>query len=76
MATPGASLGGSALRRRNGSGGFADEPHGQRDETTADEVGQRDGTLPAMIVFAGAVYFVICFTVSMSVKRLQKRLAK
>ncbi|BDD91150.1 glutamate/aspartate ABC transporter permease GltK [Pandoraea sp. XJJ-1] len=42
----------------------------------AYQVGQRDGTLPAMIVFAGAVYFVICFTVSMSVKRLQKRLAK
>ncbi|ALS60514.1 MULTISPECIES: glutamate/aspartate ABC transporter permease GltK [Pandoraea] len=40
------------------------------------QVGQRDGTLPAMIVFAGAVYFVICFTVSMLVKRLQKRLAK
>ncbi|AHB76533.1 glutamate/aspartate ABC transporter permease GltK [Pandoraea pnomenusa] len=42
----------------------------------AYQVGQRDGTLPAMIVFAGAVYFVICFTVSMLVKRLQKRLAK
>ncbi|VVE86112.1 glutamate/aspartate ABC transporter permease GltK [Pandoraea bronchicola] len=42
----------------------------------AYQVGQRDGTLPAMIVFAGAVYFVICFSVSMLVKRLQKRLAK
>ncbi|AJC21112.1 glutamate/aspartate ABC transporter permease GltK [Pandoraea pulmonicola] len=42
----------------------------------AYQVGQRDGSLPAMIVFAGAVYFVICFTVSMLVKRLQKRLAK
>ncbi|MGC7406771.1 glutamate/aspartate ABC transporter permease GltK [Pandoraea pneumonica] len=40
------------------------------------QVGQRDGTLPAMIVFAGAVYFVICVSVSMLVKRLQKRLAK
>lgn len=42
----------------------------------AYQIGQRDGVLPAMIVFAGVVYFVLCFSASLLVKRFQQRLAK
>ncbi|GAB3625183.1 glutamate/aspartate ABC transporter permease GltK [Pandoraea terrae] len=42
----------------------------------AYQIGQRDGSLPAMIVFTAVVYFVICYSVSVLVKRLQTRLVK
>jgi glutamate/aspartate transport system permease protein len=37
-------------------------------------VGTRDGTRVEMILFAGAVYFVVCFALSTLVKRWQDRL--
>jgi glutamate/aspartate transport system permease protein len=40
---------------------------------TAYKVGDRDGRLVELLLFAGAVYFVICFSVSQAVKRLQAR---
>ncbi len=39
----------------------------------AYKVGDRDGRLVEMLLFAGAVYFVICFFASQIVKRLQKK---
>jgi glutamate/aspartate transport system permease protein len=42
---------------------------------TAYKVGDRDGRLVELLLFAGAVYFVICFSVSLLVKRLQTRYA-
>jgi glutamate/aspartate transport system permease protein len=39
----------------------------------AYKVGDRDGRLVEMLLFAGAVYFVICFAASSLVKRLQKK---
>ncbi len=39
----------------------------------AYKVGDRDGRLVEMLLFAGAVYFVICFAASQVVKRLQKK---
>jgi hypothetical protein len=38
----------------------------------AYKVGDRDGRLVEMLLFAGAVYFVICFSASQVVRRLQK----
>jgi glutamate/aspartate transport system permease protein len=38
---------------------------------TAYKVGDRDGRLVELLLFAGAVYFVICFSASQVVKRLQ-----
>ena len=40
----------------------------------ASKVGDRDGRLVEMLLFAGAVYFVICFTVSQLVRHYQKKL--
>ncbi len=40
----------------------------------AYRVGNRDGTLVELLLFAGAVYFVLCFTASTLVRRLQRRL--
>lgn len=40
---------------------------------TAYKVGDRDGRLVELLLFAGAVYFVICFSASQLVKRLQKK---
>ncbi len=37
------------------------------------KVGDRDGRLVEMLLFAGAVYFVICYSASVLVKRLQKK---
>ena len=42
---------------------------------TAYKVGDRDGRLVELLLFAGAIYFVICFSVSQVVKRLQARYA-
>ena len=41
----------------------------------AQKVGDRDGSLVEMLLFAGAVYFVICYAGSYAVKRLQRRFA-
>ena len=41
----------------------------------ASKVAQRDGRLVEMYTFAALVYFVICFGLSMLVKRLQTRIA-
>ena len=41
----------------------------------AYKVGDRDGRLVELLLFAGAVYFVLCFSLSQVVRRLQKRLA-
>jgi glutamate/aspartate transport system permease protein len=41
----------------------------------AYKVGDRDGRLVEMLLFAGAVYFVLCFTLSQVVRLLQKRMA-
>ena len=43
---------------------------------TAYKVGDRDGRLVELLLFAGAIYFVICFSASQLVKRLQARFAK
>ncbi len=39
----------------------------------AYKVGDRDGRLVELLLFAGAVYFVLCFAASMLVKHLQKK---
>ena len=40
----------------------------------ASKVGDRDGRLVEMLLFAGAVYFVICFTISQLVRVYQRKL--
>ena len=40
---------------------------------TAYKVGDRDGRLVELLLFAGAVYFVICFAVSRLVRQLQAK---
>ena len=40
----------------------------------AYKVGDRDGRLVELLLFAGAVYFEICFTVSQLVRHYQKKL--
>jgi glutamate/aspartate transport system permease protein len=42
---------------------------------TAYTVGQRDGRLVELLLFAGAVYFVLCSSAAFLVKQLQRRLA-
>ncbi|MFT3848134.1 MAG: glutamate/aspartate ABC transporter permease GltK [Propionivibrio sp.] len=42
----------------------------------AYKVGDRDGRLVEMLLFAGAVYFVLCFAVSQLVRHYQKKLKK
>ena len=41
----------------------------------ASKVAQRDGRLVEMYTFVAVVYFVLCFALSMLVKRLQRRVA-
>ncbi|WP_374262142.1 glutamate/aspartate ABC transporter permease GltK [Zoogloea sp.] len=41
----------------------------------AYKVGDRDGRLVELLLFAGAVYFVLCFSLSQLVRWLQKRMA-
>jgi len=43
---------------------------------TATNIGDRDGTHVEMILFAGAVYFVICVVASSLVKAFQKKVAR
>jgi glutamate/aspartate transport system permease protein len=40
---------------------------------TAYKVGDRDGRLVELLLFAGAVYFIICFSASLLVKHFQKK---
>jgi glutamate/aspartate transport system permease protein len=42
---------------------------------TAYQVGSRDGRLVELLLFAGAVYFVVSYLASLLVKRLKNRLA-
>ena len=42
----------------------------------AYKVGDRDGRLVELLLFAGLIYFVICFSASQLVKRLQARFVK
>jgi glutamate/aspartate transport system permease protein len=42
---------------------------------TAQRVGERDGRIVELLLFAGAVYFIICSASSYVVKRLQERAA-
>jgi len=39
------------------------------------KVGDRDGRLVELLLFAGLVYFILCYSASWIVKRLQKRYA-
>jgi glutamate/aspartate transport system permease protein len=41
----------------------------------ASKIAQRDGRLVEMYLFVAAVYFVLCYTLSYAVKRLQKKIA-
>ena len=41
----------------------------------AYNTGNRDGTLVELILFAGAVYLVICFLASTLVRKMQKKIA-
>ncbi len=41
----------------------------------ASKIAQRDGRLIEMYTFVAAVYFVLCYTLSYGVKRLQKKIA-
>ena len=41
----------------------------------ASKIAQRDGRLVEMYLFVAIVYFVICYTLSFMVKRLQKKIA-
>lgn len=43
---------------------------------TATNIGDRDGTMVEMVLFAGAVYFVVCTVASSIVKGLQKKVAR
>ncbi len=43
---------------------------------SAEIVANRDQRLVEMFLFAAVVYFVLCFTASLGVKRLQRRFAK
>jgi glutamate/aspartate transport system permease protein len=40
----------------------------------ASKIGDRDGRLVELLLFAGAVYFVLCYAASLAVARLQRRL--
>lgn len=42
---------------------------------SAYKVGDRDGRIVELLLFAAAVYFVICYAASMLVRRLQKRMS-
>jgi glutamate/aspartate transport system permease protein len=41
----------------------------------ASKIAQRDGRLIEMYLFVAVVYFVLCYTLSVAVKRLQKKIA-
>jgi glutamate/aspartate transport system permease protein len=41
----------------------------------AYRVGDRDGRIAELLLFAGAIYFVLCFGASWIVRRFEKRIA-
>jgi glutamate/aspartate transport system permease protein len=41
----------------------------------AAKIAQRDGRLIEMYVFVAIVYFIICFSLSLAVRQLQRRIA-
>lgn len=41
--------------------------------TSAEGIGERDGRIEEMMIIAGVVYFVMCFTASQAVKHLGKK---
>jgi glutamate/aspartate transport system permease protein len=41
----------------------------------AAKIAQRDGRLIEMYVFVAIVYFIICFTLSLAVRQLQRKIA-
>lgn len=41
----------------------------------AYKIGDRDGRIVELLLFAGAVYFVLCYGASLVVRRLQRRIA-
>ena len=43
---------------------------------TAQKIGDRDGRIVELLLFAGAVYFVLCFSLSQFVKRFHKRIGQ
>lgn len=43
---------------------------------TATNIGDRDGTMVEMVLFAGAVYFVVCVIASSVVKGLRRKVAR
>ncbi|MBK1680554.1 glutamate/aspartate ABC transporter permease GltK [Rhodocyclus tenuis] len=43
---------------------------------TAYKVGDRDGRLVELLLFAGLIYFIFCFSASQIVRRLQRRYAQ
>jgi glutamate/aspartate transport system permease protein len=43
---------------------------------TSTNIGDRDGTMVEMVLFAGACYFVVCVIASSLVKGLQKKVAR
>jgi glutamate/aspartate transport system permease protein len=43
---------------------------------TAYKVGDRDGRLVEMLLFAGAAYFIVCFGISRAARRLQTGMVK
>ena len=43
---------------------------------TATNIGDRDGTMVEMVLFAGAVYFVVCTVASSIVKGLRRKVAR
>ena len=44
--------------------------------TQAYNIGERDGRIVELLLFAGLCYFVICFGASVLVKRLQKKVTQ
>jgi glutamate/aspartate transport system permease protein len=42
---------------------------------TAQKVGDRDGRLVELLLFAGALYFIVCYAASYTVRRLQRRMS-
>lgn len=42
--------------------------------SAAHKIGDRDGRLVELLLFAGAIYFILCFSASFFIKRYQKRM--
>jgi glutamate/aspartate transport system permease protein len=44
--------------------------------TSAEGIGERDGRIEEMMIIAGAVYFVVCFTASRATRQLSRNASK